>query len=195
MAYLTEQEVRARAERVTRRLQKSAGRILSEATAALADERFDVFLSHSSAEPEDILLGVVALLEDRGLSVYVDKYSDPHLSPERVTRETAEILRYRMRCSNTLLYVHSQYSKKSRWMPWELGFFDGLKGSVGIIPITRNQEEAFKGEEYLNLYPHVDIETSRETKKRELWITEAADTYASLARWAKGTAKIRKRVN
>jgi hypothetical protein len=195
MAYLTEQEVRARAARVTQRFQKSAGRVLLEATAALADEAFDVFLSHSSAEPEEILLGVVALLEDRGLSVYVDKYSDPHLSPEKVTRETAEILRYRMRCSNTLLYVYSQYSKKSRWMPWELGFFDGLKGSVGIIPVTRNQEETFRGEEYLNLYPHVDIATIKKTNRRELWITEAADTYALLDEWAKGTAKISKRAN
>lgn len=191
MAYLTETEVRARAARITQRVQKSASRVLTEDTAS-AGQTFDVFLSHSSDEPEEILLGLKAMLEDRGLSVYVDKYSDPQLTPDKVTPETAEILRGRMRKSNTLLYVHSQHSKKSRWMPWELGFFDGLKGSVGILPVTRNQEEVFKGEEYLNLYPHVDIATMSNTTERQLWINRSADTYARLDKWAKGTEKIRK---
>jgi hypothetical protein len=128
MAYLTEDEVRKRAAPITRSLQKSAERVLSEAIASV-NETFDVFLSHSSAEPDEILLGVKAILQDYGLSVYVDKYSDPQLSPDRVTPETAEVLRKRMRNSNTLLYVYSQHSRKSRWMPWELGFFDGLKGN------------------------------------------------------------------
>jgi hypothetical protein len=189
MAYLTEAEVRARAARVTRHLHKSASQVLFEAAAA-ANETFDIFLSHSSAEPEEILLGVKSMLEDRGLKVYVDKYSDPQLSPDNVTPETAEILRGRMRHSNTLLYVYSQYSKKSRWMPWELGFFDGLKGKVGIIPVTRNQEETFKGEEYLNLYPHVDLETAEHGTEKLLWINSSEKVYANLDRWAKGTEKI-----
>jgi hypothetical protein len=92
MALLTESEVRARASRVTQRLQKSAGRVLKEDVAA-AEDTFDIFLSHSSAEPEEILLGIKGLLEDTGLKVYVDKYSDPQLSPDNVTRQTAEILR------------------------------------------------------------------------------------------------------
>lgn len=106
MAFLTESEVRARASRVTQRLQKSAGRVLAEDSAAVEDA-FDIFLSHSSAEPEEILLGIKALLEDFGLKVYVDKYSDPQLSSDNVTRQTAEILRARMRQSQSLLYVHS----------------------------------------------------------------------------------------
>lgn len=191
MAFLTEGEVRARAASVTQRLRKSAGRVLAEDTAS-ATETFDVFLSHSSAEPEEILLGVKALLEDQGLSVYVDKYSDPHLSPADVTPETAEILRRRMRSSNTLLYVHSQHSKGSRWMPWELGFFDGLKGAVGVVPVTRDRDEGFKGEEYLSLYPHVDVATAGKGDVVHLWINEAADTYARLDLWATGKQAIRK---
>jgi TIR domain len=192
MAYLTENEVRARAARITQRLQKSAGRVLAEAKV-WADESFQVFLSHSSAEPEEILLGLKALLEDRGLSVYVDKYGDPQFSPDNVTQETAEILRRRMQSSDALLYIHSQHSKKSRWMPWELGYFDGLKGTVGILPVTVNQEEVFKGEEYLNLYPYVDIATMKDSEDRHLWINEAANTYARLDKWATGNEKIQKR--
>lgn len=190
MAYLTEAEVRARAMRVTHHLQKSAHAVLESAQAA-PDETFDVFLSHSSAEPEEILLGVKAILEDRGLTVYVDKYSDPQLSPDNVTAETAEILRGRMRKSNSLLYVYSQHSRKSRWMPWELGFFDGLKGAVGILPVTLNQEETFKGEEYLNLYPHVDVATAVNGTEKRLWINKSQKVYATLGGWAKGTEQIR----
>lgn len=191
MAYLTESEVRARAASVTRGTRKSAGRVLAEDRASAA-ETFDVFLSHSSAEPEEILLGVKALLEDHGLSVYVDKYSDPHLSPADVTPETAEILRRRMRSSTTLLYVHSQHSKTSRWMPWELGFFDGLKGAVGVVPVTRRQEEGFKGEEYLNLYPYVDVATMKGGSDPCLWINKAPGTYARLDLWATGAEMIRR---
>jgi hypothetical protein len=192
MAYLTESEVRERAARVTKALRKSARQVLAEAVAA-ADETFHVFLSHSSAEPQEILLGVKATLEDRGLKVYVDKYSDPQLSADNVTSETAEILRGRMRQSNTLLYIYSQYSRKSRWMPWELGFFDGLKGAVGILPVTRDQEETFKGEEYLSLYPYVDEALVSKTKERQLWINKSANEYARLDGWVKGTETIQRR--
>ena len=123
----------------------------------------------------------------------MDKYSDPQLSPESVTPNTAEILRNRMRNSNTLLYVHSQHSKMSRWMPWELGFFDGLKGAVGVVPVTRRQEDTFKGAEYLNLYPHVDVAKAGAGNDLQLWINESADTYARLDFWVKGTEKFRKR--
>lgn len=63
MAYLTETEVRNRAANITQKVQKSAGRILDEAYAP-DNQIFDVFLSYSSAESEDILLGVKAMLVD-----------------------------------------------------------------------------------------------------------------------------------
>ena len=192
MSYLTEKEIRFRAGQILQRVRKTAGQVLAEAIAP-DDKKFDVFLSYSSGEPQEVLVGVIALLEDRGLSVYIDKYSDPQLSPVNVTPKTAQILRDRMCNSNSLLYLYSQHSTRSRWMPWELGFFDGLKGSVGVLPVTQNQEETFKGEEYLNLYPYVDIANVDGTSDRDLWINEAADTYASLAGWVKGKEKIRKR--
>jgi len=189
--YLTEAEVLRRAAKATQPLRKSARRLLLEATAS-ADEAFDVFLSHSSAEPEEILLGVKLLLEELGLRVYVDKYSDSHLSPDDVTPATAELLRHRMRNSNTLLYVHSRHSKMSRWMPWELGYFDGLKGSVGVLPLMQDPADAFQGEEYLTLYPRVDVAALKGTTKKQLWITASENFYARLDRWAKGEEEISK---
>ena len=189
MAYLTEAAVRARAARVTQPSRKTARRILSEA-ASLAEEKFDIFLSHSSAEPEELLLGIKLLLEDEGFSVYVDKYSDPQLEPDRVSRDTADILRLRMGNSKILLYVHSVFSRESRWMPWELGYFDGLKGKVGVIPVTKNQEETFKGEEYLSLYPYVDTEKLARSDVVYLWISESPSKYTRLDLWVRGKANI-----
>ena len=192
MPFLTESAVRARASRIARSAGRTAGRILLETTASVG-QKFDVFLSHSSAEPEEILLGIKSFLEDDGLSVYVDKYSDPQLSLDRVSRETASILRSRMGDSKILLYVHSVHSSKSRWMPWELGYFDGLKGKVGVIPVTKDQEETFKGEEYLNLYPYVEIAEGSLSRLECLWILESAKRYARLDLWADGKDSIRLR--
>lgn len=192
MAYLTERQVLARAERATRARFRTAAQLLSETTAT-AHDTFDVFLSHSSAEPESILLGIFCMLEDRGLSVYVDKYSDPNLSPDQVTADTAQVLRERMHQSNALLYLYSQYSKRSRWMPWELGFFDGLNGKVGVIPVTRDQEEDFKGEEYLSLYPYVDVARLKNSESQIFWINRDPTTYARLNEWTRDEVDIRGR--
>jgi len=89
VALLTETQVRARAQQAESLYKSTAGKLLAEARKA--DETFDVFLSHSSEEPEQILLGVKKYLEDEGLTVYVDKYTDPQMSPDKVTGETAAV--------------------------------------------------------------------------------------------------------
>ena len=178
MALLTEAQVLGRATRRTGQLRRSAQDILTSETAS-ALQRFDVFLSHSSAEPDEILLGIKLLLEDRGMSVYVDKYDDPDLGRREVTAATAAILRRRMRQSGSLLYVHSRHSTTSRWMPWELGFFDGLKGKVAIVPVTRQTQSSFHGEEYLGLYPYV-------TELMELlWVHGAGQDMRELTGWSR----------
>ncbi len=188
MPLITEAEVIAKASAATTLRKSTASAMLTEAVAANAT--FDVFLSHSSAEPENILLGVKRFLEEEGLSVYVDKYTDPQLSPDKVTRETAELLRGRMKASKALLYIHSQHSKSSRWMPWELGFFDGTNGRVGVIPVAQTKQEGFKGEEYLSLYPYVDRNTIQGSTKSVLWINQTIKSYAPLAAWLRGKKAI-----
>lgn len=192
MALLLESFVSARATRAARVLQKSVQSVLRE-SARSVDENFNIFLSHSSSEPEAIILGVKLLLEDHGFSVYVDKYSDPFLSPDSVTQATAEILRRRMQASDSLLYLHSRHSKNSRWMPWELGYFDGAKGQVGIIPVSQYHVDGFKGEEYLGLYPYVDMATTKEQNQEIMWINRDTQTYVRLDKWVREKAPIEKR--
>jgi hypothetical protein len=103
VALLTESAVRQRASQLTAALKKSAGLALDEMarTDAAAVTVFDVFLSHSSSEPDELLLGVNGMLQDEGLRVYVDRYTDPHLLPNKITSATADILRMRLRSSRS----------------------------------------------------------------------------------------------
>lgn len=191
MPLLTEAEVLARAARTTTLRKSTALESLTETAAA--DATFDVFLSHSSNEPENILLGIKGYLEDSGLSVYVDRYTDPQLSPEEVTPETAETLRGRQRASTSLLYVYSRHSKLSRWMPWELGFMDGAGRRIGIAPVVETARNRFAGEQYLGLYPYLDRATIEGRDTWALWINRGVREYANYSEWVRGRETITKR--
>lgn len=119
-------------------------------------DRFDVFLSHS-VKDEELVLGMVKILEEMGQKVYVDWVVDKHLSRDNVTSTTADTLRKRMKQSSRLLYLATSNATSSKWMPWELGYFDGLKsGKVAILPLVDNSWDSFRGQEYLGLYQALD---------------------------------------
>jgi hypothetical protein len=191
MALLTEAAVLARAARTTTLRKNTALESLTE--VASTDATFDVFLSHSSNEPENILLGIKGYLEDAGLSVYVDRYTDPQLSPDEITQETAETLRRRLRASKSLLYVYSRHSKLSRWMPWELGFMDGAGGRIGIAPVVQTARNTFDGERYLALYPYLDRTMIEGQNNSTLWINRGLREYTQYGSWVRGKAEITKR--
>lgn len=125
-------------------------------------DSYDVFLSHSMSDAQ-IVLGIKTILESQyGLNVYVDWIEDKQLNRESVTAKTAETLRKRMQQSTTLLYLTTDNSSKSKWMPWELGYFDGHKPSkVAIFPVLNSAYDDFSGQEYLGLYPVIRKENIR----------------------------------
>src|SRR4051794_31550207 len=116
MSFLTESEVRAFVQRRGR--QVAEAELRKVATTDIAT-MFDVFLSHSFSEAEKIAL------EAEGLHVYVDWIDDRQMDRSSVTAQTAEVLRARMRHSRSLIFATSNSSSASKWMPWELGYFDG----------------------------------------------------------------------
>lgn len=117
---------------------------------------FDIFLSHSSKDKQ-LILGVKQLIEDSGYSVYIDWVDDPQLDRANVNVQTADILRTRMKQSKFLVYVDSNNATTSKWMPWELGYFDGYKpNKIGILPIRQNSEGSYTEQEYLGLYPKIE---------------------------------------
>lgn len=189
MSYFTKSEARAAALK-NRGFQKSTGmtssRILRESvTAATVTDTFDVFLSHSIADAE-IVLGIKQLLEESGLKVYVDWVEDAQLDRRAVSKETAAVLRQRMRQSKSLIYLSSENSNSSMWMPWELGYFDGFKpDGVAIMPVLDNSTDTFKGQEYLGLYPIVQRDTYRDGTP-DVFVEERGLRWSTLKQFGRG---------
>lgn len=156
MAYIRMDEARA-VGRAAVPLQKSARGMLSEQARAFdAALSYDIFLSHSF-DDADAIYGVKRMIEALNLRVYVDWIDDPTLDRGKVTVKTAAVLRERMKACSSLVYAHSPNSSNSVWMPWELGYFDGIKPQqVWVLPLVTSDDSEFKGQEYLGLYPPVE---------------------------------------
>jgi hypothetical protein len=182
--YLTRSQVVGLARR-QRGFRTAAAELREAATTASFDQTFDVFVSHSSKDA-DLIWGVKLRLELDGLQVYVDWIVDPQLDRTRVSKATAAILRQRMKQCRFLVYVATAASRDSRWMPWELGYFDGLRrGRVGILPIDGMPGADFPGVEYLGLYPkwqEIEFDYPRRRLIARMISQESAQTLVEAAR-------------
>ena len=118
--------------------------------------RYDIFLSHSS-EDGGLVERTRFELSKLGYSVFLDSEALPKVRPEAVTKDTAQALRDAMQECASLLYLISEKSAASRWMPWELGFFDGFSGRVFVYPSDANAARHARGREYLKIYPVVPL--------------------------------------
>jgi hypothetical protein len=149
-------------------------------------DQFDIFLSHRYLDAKEVL-ALKTIIELFGLTVYVYWIDSPEISQAEVTKETAASLREVMRRSSSLLYAWSENASESRWMPWELGYSDGVHGRVAIIPVTDQQtsSESFKGQEYLGIYPYLTL-TKDNVGNDKLWVNDSASTYVQLPAWIKG---------
>jgi hypothetical protein len=143
---------------------------------------FDIFLSHSYLDKKDVE-GIYIELTNEGYSVYVDWIVDPLLDRTNVTKQTAELIRARMKASKTLLLAISTNAQMSKWMPWELGFVDGKTNKCAIFPVSNEvvSPRVFKRSEYLLLYPY--IKRAAIGISEELFITESSNSYVSVESW------------
>jgi hypothetical protein len=150
---------------------------------------YDIFLSHSSKDAQ-IIFGILDSLNDLGYSVYVDWVDDPQLDRGNVTKATAKTLRVRMNQSKSLLYATTEHASSSKWMPWELGFMDGIKEKAAILPIFENENSSshyYKGQEYLGIYPYCIKDYFQVNPSKEgLWIFDNEDTYVTFNNWLAG---------
>ena len=190
MALFTESQVRKRyQEEYSHRMLESRD---FSASTILTEDRpisetttvYDIFLSHNSSDNE-ILAGLTLLLQDLGYTVYVD-WNDPKLDKDTVTPKTAAILRERMKQSKSFIYAFTENSLDSKWMPWELGYFDGLKDSrIAVLPISKSNKNTYKGSEYIGLYNHIQIAKIRGSNKDALWVHNGED-YIIYSSWLTG---------
>jgi hypothetical protein len=143
-------------------------KLANESDAFKSDRTYDIFLSHSALDAE-VIYGLKLEFEAKGFSVYVYWIEDPQ-ARETVDARTAANLKGRMDSCRSLLYAASENASVSKWMPWELGYFDGIKGLVAVVPLAKNRTyffNGFKGQEYLDLYPYV---SPAEEPIPDLWI-------------------------
>lgn len=165
---------------------RNAKQILIESAQTFSvTKEYDIFLSHSYSDADEILQ-VKDMLESYNYSVYVDWVDDAQLNREKVTTRTADLLRNRMGTSTSLVYVPSLNSSESKWMQWELGYFDALKEKVAILPILEDSRDGFKGLEYLGLYPYIDKATTKFSSNEVLWVNEDSNVYVKFDEWLKG---------
>jgi hypothetical protein len=139
---------------------------------------YDIFLSHSYDDAR-IIKQIKEMLEKKGYSVYVDWIEDSHLDRGNVNVQSASLLRNRMDCCSSLIYVTSESAETSVWMPWELGYMDAKVGRVAIAPIL-DEDTTFEGREYLGLYPYLDLTND------SFYIHRKLDEWVNLEGWMKG---------
>jgi hypothetical protein len=124
---------------------------------------FDVFLSYNIND-KDVVRGIYYMLTRMNLKVYVDFIVDPQLNRSEVTKQTAECIQNRLKCSKSLIYAQSSNAAMSKWMPWELGVVDGNTAKCFIMPVQKGYETIGDRQEYLLLYPVIGINSLGELR-------------------------------
>ena len=145
-------DVRAAAAGHRARTQKSDRAILAE---AVETDRisFDVFLSHSFQDRE-LVVGTKKLIEDTGLTVYVDWIDDAALDRSAIDSERADHLRTRMRHCETLFYA-----------PTPNAALKAPDRQVYVLPVE--DDKRYEGQEYLSLYETIDLATYRHRPRQQ----------------------------
>lgn len=156
MAFLRQAEIRARALRRAGALGISVEEALSSA-ARQRMSRYDIFLSQTIRDAE-IVLGVYDLLTSAGYSVFCDWIEAPDTDRSKVTPANAAQIRATMGVSDTLLFLDTKGADQSLWMCWELGWFDGGRGPVAVLPVLTEGERYYRGREFLGLYPYIEVD-------------------------------------
>lgn len=142
-------------------------------------QSYDVFISYSYND-KYYAKKIVDLLEASGYSVYID-YEDLRLDRNNVDEKTAKLIIDEMKKCKGLLYIYSPNSQNSKWCPWEVGVFSGIKDFKCVnLPLVDKEGDNFKNQEYLELYPYINY------AKGEFWVCETNRKYVSLKRWLEG---------
>ena len=130
---------------------------LNEANDQLLLE--STFLSHCSQDMEDVISVFSYLRSNYREDVYIDKI-DKNL-PKFTNSNTAQILKKQIQKCRKFILVVTRNSKDSCWIPWELGYADGVKSieNIAIFPCNNSPYDAidnsWAGQEYLGLYPRI----------------------------------------
>jgi len=152
--------------------------LIDEALKFSPEKTYDIFLSHCYSDA-DLIYGLKLIIEKLGYTTYIDWVNDPQAERSNVTEETANLLKDRMDVCKCMIFVVTEISPKSKWMPWELGYFDGTKeNKIAILPIEEDcNTNNYIGQEYLGLYPYITYDGEI------LFVHFSVDRYLRFGRW------------
>ncbi len=191
MALISEAEIRTYARHAVEYDKKhknafnarSPRAILHEYVATCSDTKsYDVFLTHSIRDAE-LVLGVKVLLNCYKYTVYVDWSEDPDVDKSKVAKDIADKLRKRMQCAKSLIYITTENIENFKWMPWQLGFFDGFREKVAILPIKDTILYSYHSKEFLSVYPYITRVNALQEDR--LLMHKDSKIYTSFENWLK----------
>lgn len=195
MAILHESFIRARArQRATTRGSSVEDELLR--VSGLQNSHYDIFLSQTIRDAE-IVLGVYDLLTEAGHAVFCDWINAPESDRASVTPANAEFIRGQMAASDCLLFLDTENADQSFWMCWEIGWFDGAKGHVAVLPVLADGNNCYRGREFLGLYPyaeadeegHLKIVRPSATNRHGVTLIEAPNS-TSFEQWRTGSPSL-----
>lgn len=129
------------------RLQKSIiteslNRIKTFSAKNTYDTKTTVFLSHKHKDLEEIeeATGVIEMLEDLGVKVYIDSMDNK--MPDQTTGETAARIKEVIKYCDKFILLATTKAIESYWCNWELGIGDVHKfhKNIAILPVKEKGE-------------------------------------------------------
>lgn len=121
------------------------------------DSRISVFISHKHSDLEE-LKGIIGFLEKNyNVKCYID--SRDSSMPKITSGETASKIKERIRSCKKFILLATEDAIESKWCNWELGFGDANKFkdhiALFLIKKANTSEIAYKGNEYMQIYPYI----------------------------------------
>ena len=156
-------------------------------------DEYDFFISYSTNDMEYAFL-TKKLLESmyvdnkkRGYKIYLD-FEDALLDHNEVSENTAKRLASIIEKCKSIIYIHSQNSKLSKWCPWELGLGQGLKKPISILELV-DDEKSFVKQAYLEVYPTIERKKIKGKDEYIFWVYDRKNNkkYVNIRDYINGT--------
>jgi len=151
-----------RLQQPTYRMTEAANSKYAGPFSAKAAKVNTAFLCHSHHD-KLLVEKLILLFAAAGIDLYVD-WQD-HTMPASPNRETAEKIQAKIRDLDLFLYLATQNSNNSKWCPWEIGYGDHAKGKDKVLIIPTRTATGTSGQEYLSLYPSIQIDNGKLFRK------------------------------
>lgn len=116
-----------------------------------------VFLSHKHDDLND-LKGVIGMLEKEfDVKVYIDSWDKK--MPEVTSGQTADRIKNKIKECDKFILLATNAAIESNWCNWELGYGDAQKNEYNNLALFPMEDvpksSSYKGNEYLEIYPHI----------------------------------------